>query len=126
MAIEADETKQRQLRDLLSARGFRVVPVTNADAGLDLAQRMRFDAAFCSVHAPGLNWVELSERLQSRVGGFILLSESYNAELSADFEGEGRYVLPKPVQDSELDRVLRGLETGSAGNKVVSIRNSVA
>jgi hypothetical protein len=63
--------------------------------------------------------------MHSRVGGFVLLSESYDAELSADFEGEGRYVLPKPVQDSELDRVLRGVEATSA-NKVVSIRNSVA
>jgi GAF domain-containing protein/CheY-like chemotaxis protein/DNA/RNA endonuclease YhcR with UshA esterase domain len=125
LVIEPDDAIQRQLLALLSTRGYRVVPVTNADAGMELAQRMRFDAAFCSVHAPGLNWVELSERMHSRVGGFILLSESYDAELSADFEGEGRYVLPKPVQDSELDRVLRGVENTSA-NKVVSIRNSVA
>jgi GAF domain-containing protein len=125
LVIDPDEAIQRQLLALLSTRGYRVVPVANADAGLELAQRMRFDAAFCSVHAPGLNWVELSERMHTRVGGFILLSESYDAELSADFEGEGRYVLPKPVQDNELDRVLRGVETTSA-NKVVSIRNSVA
>jgi hypothetical protein len=72
-----------------------------------------------------LNWVELAERMHSRVGGFILLSESYNAELSADFEGNGQYVLPKPVQDGELDRVLRGIES-VVQNKVVSIRNSVA
>ena len=127
LVIEPDDAIQRQLLALLSTRGYRVVPVTNADAGMELAQRMRFEAAFCSVHAPGLNWVELSERMHSRVGGFILLSESYDAELSADFEGEGRSVLPKPVQDSELDRVLRGVETSSASNsKVVSIRNSVA
>jgi GAF domain-containing protein len=126
LVIDPDDAVQRHLLALLSTRGYRVVPVTNADAGMELAQRMRFDAAFCSVHAPGLNWVELSERMHSRVGGFILLSESYDAELSADFEGEGRYVLPKPVQDSELDRVLRGVETSSASNKVVSIRNSVA
>ena len=125
LVIDPDDAIQRHLLVLLSARGYRVVPVTNADAGMELAQRMRFDAAFCSVHAPGLNWVELSERMHSRVGGFILLSESYDAELSADFEGEGRYVLPKPVQDNELDRVLRGVEATSA-NKVVSIRNSVA
>jgi CheY-like chemotaxis protein len=125
LVIDPDDAIQRHLLALLSTRGYRVVPVTNADAGMELAQRMRFDAAFCSVHAPGLNWVELSERMHSRVGGFILLSESYDAELSADFEGEGRYVLPKPVQDSELDRVLRGVEATSA-NKVVSIRNSVA
>ena len=110
LVIEPDETAQRQMLALLAARGLRVVPVANADTGLELSQRLRFDAAFCSVHAPGLNWVELSERMQSRVGAFILLSDRYDAELSADFEGEGRFVLSKPLQDSELDQVLRALE----------------
>jgi len=123
LVIEPDEAIQRQLLALLSTRGYRVVPVTHADAGLELAHRMRFDAAFCSVHAPGLNWVELAERMHSRVGGFILLSESYDAELSADFEGDGQYVLPKPLQDSELDRVLRSIEAVPV-SKVVNIRNS--
>jgi CheY-like chemotaxis protein len=110
LVIEPDEAAQRQMLGLLAARGLRVVPVANADSGLELSQRLRFDAAFCSVHAPGLNWVELSERMQSRVGAFILLSDRYDAELSADFEGEGRFVLSKPLQDSELDQVLRALE----------------
>ena len=73
--------------------------------------RMRFDAAFCSVHAPGLNWVELSERLQSRVGGFVLLSDHHDPELSADFDGDGRFVVAKPVQESDLERVLRSLDS---------------
>ena len=110
LVIEPDEAVQRQMLGLLAARGLRVVPVANADTGLELSQRLRFDAAFCSVHAPGLNWVELSERMQSRVGAFILLSDRYDAELSADFEGEGRFVLSKPLQDSELEQVLRALE----------------
>jgi CheY-like chemotaxis protein len=108
LVIEPEEGTQRQLLGLLAARGYRVVPVDNADTGLELAQRMRFDAAFCSVHAPGLNWVELSERMQSRVSGFVLLSDSYNAELAADFEGDGRYVVAKPVQESDIERVLAG------------------
>ena len=74
-----------------------------------MAQRMRFDAAFCSLHAPGLNWVELSERMHSRVSSFILLSDGYDAELTSDFEGDGRFVLPKPIQEEELDRLLRML-----------------
>jgi GAF domain-containing protein len=111
LVIEAEDSAQRQLLGLLSARAFRVVPVDNADTGLELAQRVRFDVAFCSVHAPGLNWVELSERMQSRVAGFILLSDGYNAELSADFEGDGRFVVPKPVQEADLERVLRAMET---------------
>ena len=81
-----------------------------AGMGLDLAGRVRFDAVLCSDHAPGLNWVELSERMQPRVGGFILMSDGYDAELVTNFEGYHRYVLAKPVQESELDRVLRDLE----------------
>ncbi len=114
LVIEPDDAAQRQLLALLSAHGFRVVPVNNSDTGLDLAQRMRFDAAFCSLHAPGLNWVELSERMHARVGGFVLLSDGYDAELSADFEGDGRFVLPKPLQEKELDRILQMIEPPSA------------
>lgn len=110
LVIEPDESAQRQILALLATRGYRVVPVNNSDTGLDMAQRLRFDAAFCSVHAPGLNWVELSERLQARVGAFVLLSDGYDSELSADFEGDERFVLAKPVQEPELERVLGSLE----------------
>jgi CheY-like chemotaxis protein len=114
LVIEPDEAAQRQLLVLLSGHGFRVVPVPDSDTGLDLAHRMRFDAAFCSLHAPGLNWVELSERMHSRVGGFILLSDGYDVELSADFEGDRQFVLAKPVQEKELERVLQLIEPLSA------------
>jgi GAF domain-containing protein len=120
LLIEPEETAQRQIRDQLATQGHRVVPVTNADTALELAQRMRFDGAFCSVHAPGLNWVELSERLQSRVGCFVLLSDRFEAELATDFEGEGRFVLNKPINDTELQRVLAGVDTpaGARGQAV--------
>jgi hypothetical protein len=48
--------------------------------------------------------------VKSRVGGFILLAESYNAELSADFAGERRFVLAKPVDERQLDRVLEAIQ----------------
>jgi CheY-like chemotaxis protein len=110
LVIEPDEGAQRQILSVLASRGYRVVPVANSDTGLELAQRIRFDAAFCSVHSPGLNWVELSERMHGRVGGFILVSDAYNSELSTDFEGDGRFVLPKPIQEAELERILRAIE----------------
>jgi signal transduction histidine kinase len=110
LVIDNEESSQRQLLALLSARGFRVVPVDNADTGLELAQRMRFDLAFCSIHAPGLNWVELSERMYSRVGAFVLVSDRHDSELAADFEGDRSFVLARPIQETELERVLRSLE----------------
>ena len=117
LVIEPDEAMQRQMLVLLSGHGYRVVPVKDSDTGLDLAHRIRFDAAFCSLHAPGLNWVELSERMYSRVGGFILLSDGYDMELAADFEGDGRFVLAKPVQEKELERVLQAIDP-PAGNVI--------
>jgi CheY-like chemotaxis protein len=110
LVIETEETALRQILGLLAARGYRVVPVNNTDTGLDLAQRLRFDVVFCSVRAPGLNWVELAERIQSKVTGFVLMSDGYDAELAADFEADGRFVLAKPVQDSELRKVLGSIE----------------
>jgi signal transduction histidine kinase len=109
LVIEPAEAIQTQLRGLLAARGYRVVPVNSSDEGLDLAQRMRFDAIFCSVHAPGLNWVETADQVKTRVGGFVLLSDSYNADLSADFGEERRFVLAKPVDEKQLDRVLEAI-----------------
>ena len=126
LVIEPEDSVQRQILTLLTTRGYRVVPVTNSDTGLELAQRMRFDAAFCSIRAPGLNWVELSERMQSRTGGFILLSDGYDAELSADFEGDGRFVLPKPVQEPELDRALRLIEPVTATVIPISSKTGTA
>jgi signal transduction histidine kinase len=110
LVIENEEAAQRQLVALLSARGFRAVPVDNADSGLDLAHRMRFDAAFCSVHAPGLNWVELSERMHGRAAVFVLVADRYDAELAADFEGDGRLVLARPIEDAALERVMTALD----------------
>ncbi|HWQ53885.1 MAG TPA: GAF domain-containing protein [Bryobacteraceae bacterium] len=110
LVIEPDEAVERHLLALLTSRGYRVVPVPSSDSGLDLAQRLRFDVVFCSVRAPGLNWVELSEGLQSRVGGFVLLSDGYDPELAADFEGDGRYVLAKPIDENILERALQKVE----------------
>jgi GAF domain-containing protein/CheY-like chemotaxis protein len=116
LVIEPAETVQTQLRALLAVRGYRVVPVNSSDEGLDLAQRLRFDAIFCSVHAPGLNWVETAEQVKTRVGGFVLLSDSYNADLSADFAGERRFVLAKPVDEKQLDGVLEAIRAGARGH----------
>ena len=54
--------------------------------------------------------METAEQLKGRVGGFVLLSDSYDTELAADFEGEDRFVLPKPVDEKQLDHVLDELK----------------
>jgi CheY-like chemotaxis protein len=125
LVIEPDEALQRQLVAMIERNGARAIPLSNADTALELAGRARIDAAFCSVHAPGLNWVELSERMRSRVGAFVLMPDRYDAELSSDFEGDNCFVLSKPVQELELNEILLFAERAPLA-KVIPIKDGVA
>jgi signal transduction histidine kinase/CheY-like chemotaxis protein len=106
MLLEPDESSQRQLLNMLTSRGYRVVPVQSTEIALDTAQRLRFDIVFCSIRLPGLNWVELSERFQPLVDAFVLVSEAYDPDLVINFERGRRFVVNKPFDAVQLDRVL--------------------
>jgi signal transduction histidine kinase len=120
MLLEPDEPSQRQLLTMLSSRGYRVVPVRTPDIALDLAQRLRFDIIFCSIRAPGMNWVELSERFQALVGAFVLISEAYDPDLVISFERARRFVLNKPFDAVQLDRVLAFAENPPSRKELIA------
>jgi nitrogen-specific signal transduction histidine kinase/CheY-like chemotaxis protein len=115
LLLEPEEFVERKLVEWLSNRGYRVVPVRSSEVGLDLVQRMRFDVVFCSTHLTGLNWVEFFDRVRGRVGAFTLLAEAFSQDLSTHFRGEGRYVLHKPIEQSQFDRTLAAVEGRLAG-----------
>ncbi|MGH9722409.1 MAG: hybrid sensor histidine kinase/response regulator [Bryobacteraceae bacterium] len=110
LLLEPEEWVERQLIEMLGARGYRVVPVHSSEEGLDLVSRLRFDVLFCSTRLPGLNWIEFFDRVRGRVGAFTLLAEAFSHDLSMHFRGEGRYVLLKPVERSQFDRTLESIE----------------
>jgi len=106
MLLEPDESAQRQLLAMLTSRGYRVVPVPSPELALDMGRRLRFDIVFCSSRLPGLNWVELSEQFQQMVDAFVLISEAYDPDLQINFERNRRFVVNKPFDAVQLDRVL--------------------
>jgi CheY-like chemotaxis protein len=110
LMLEHEEFVERKLVEWLSNRGYRVVPVRSSEVGLDLVQRMRFDVVFCSTHLTGLNWVEFFDRVRGRVGAFTLLAEAFSQDLSTHFRGEGRYVLHKPIEQTQFDRTMAAIE----------------
>jgi C4-dicarboxylate-specific signal transduction histidine kinase len=120
MLLEPDETSQRQLLTMLTSRGYRVVPVQTSEVALDTAQRMRFDIVFCSIRLPGLNWVELSERFQPLVDAFVLISEAYDPDLQISFERGGRFVVNKPFDAVQLDRVLAFAENPPSRRELIA------
>jgi len=114
LIVEPDNKVQRQLVQLLGVRGDRVVPVSSAEEGADLAQRMRFDMAICAVRLPGLNWVEFFERVRHQVGGFVLVTDGIDTDLARAFQGGEGFVLSKPIDEAEVHRICRTVEERAA------------
>jgi len=114
LIVEPDNSIQRQLVQLLGVRGDRVVPVSSAEEGADLAQRMRFDMAICAVRLPGLNWVEFFERVRNQVGGFVLVTDGVDTDLARAFQGGEGFVLSKPIDEAEVHRICRMIEERAA------------
>lgn len=114
LVVEPDTKMQRQLVQLLGARGDRAVPVSSAEEGADVAQRLRFDLVICAVRLPGLNWIEFFERVRHRVGGLVLLTDGYDQALARAFKNGEGFVLSKPIDEAELLRICRTIEERAA------------
>ena len=113
LVIEPDATVQRQLVQLLGARGDRVVPISSAEEGADLAQRVRFDMVICSMRLQGLNWLELYERVRHQVGSFVLVTDGFESDVSRRFRAGDGLILNKPIDPTDLQRICRLVEDRS-------------
>jgi signal transduction histidine kinase len=113
MLVDPDPGPQRQLLGLLSLRGHRVVPASPEEAA-DLAQRLRFDGVVWAMRLSGLSggskWSEFQERARAQIASFVLVSDGYDAELARSIENGGNFLLGRPIQESELDRILRQID----------------
>jgi CheY-like chemotaxis protein len=112
MLVDPDPGPQRQLLGLLSVRGQRVVPASEEEAA-DLAQRLRFDVVLWAMRlspSGSSKWSEFQERARASVTAFVLVSDGYDAELARSIEDGGNFLLGRPVQESELDRILRQID----------------
>jgi signal transduction histidine kinase/ActR/RegA family two-component response regulator len=110
LIVEPDMATQRKLLGILSSRGHRVVPVTSAEEATEMVHRLRFDITFCSVRLPGLNWVEFFDRIRRQIGAFVLLAEGHDSELARAFKGGEGYLLSKPLDEAETQKLLLTIE----------------
>ena len=122
MLVDSNAAALRHVLGMLTSRGHRVVPAPLEEAA-DLAQRLRFDAVLWAIHSSGSRWSEFQERIRSHVPAFVLLSDGYDADLARGFEESGGFLLRRPIQESELDEVLRKIEArASNGPPAASVR----
>ncbi len=113
MLVDADLGAQRQLLGLLSARGHRVVPARPEEAA-DFAHRLRFDGVVWAMRPGGAKWSDFQERLRELIPTFVLVSDGYDADLAASLQESGGYLLGRPLEEPELERVLGAVEARTA------------
>lgn len=113
LLVEPDLGAQRQLIGLLNARGHRAVPV-RAEEAADLAHRVRFDGVLWAMRPGGSKWSDFHERLREAVPSFILVSDGYDAEFAVSLSENGGFLLGRPIQEDELERVLDAVERRAA------------
>jgi signal transduction histidine kinase len=109
LIVDNDAGAQHQLLGLLSARGHRVVPARVEEAA-DLAHRLRFDGLVWMLRPGGPKWSDFQERLRDVIPAVVLVSDGYDADLAASLHETGGYLLRRPLQEPDLDRVLATVE----------------
>jgi GAF domain-containing protein len=107
---------QHQLLGLVSVRGHRVVPA-RAEEAADLAHRLRFNGVVWVLRPGGPKWSDFQERLRDSIPAVVLVGDGYDADLASNPEESGDYLLRRPLQEAELDRVLGAVES-RAGARV--------
>ena len=110
LLVDNDAGAQHQLLGLLSARGHRVVPA-RAEEAADLAHRLRFDGVVWVLRPGGPKWSDFQERLRDSIPAVVLVSDGYDAELVSNPQESGNYLLRRPLQEPDLDRVLAAVES---------------
>jgi hypothetical protein len=113
LVVDSDAAARGQLLGMLAARGHRVIPAP-AEQAADLAPRMRFDGIFWAVRSGGPKWSDQQERIRPAVPAFILVSDGYDRDLASSLEDSGGFLLARPLQAGELDRVLDAVEARTA------------
>lgn len=113
MLVDGDLGAQRQLLGLLAARGHRVVP-SRAEEAADLAHRLHFDGVMWALRQGGSKWSDYQDRLRDLIPTFVLVSDGYDADLAASLQESGGFLLGRPLQEPELERILGAVEARAA------------
>lgn len=120
--LEPDAAEQRRLMALWSSHGHRAVPVGSAAEAVELLRRLRVDVVFCSVQVGTSNWLEIFERVRELVPAFVLLVEGAEADAATLFPESDGFLLRKPVEAGEMDRLIEKIERQVESGDAVETR----
>ena len=111
LVVDDELLIRETLVEFLSQEGFTVVACARGEEALERAEERRFDIVLCDVHLPGLDGLELLDRLQ-RISPetFVLLITAYatveNA-VEAFQRGAHDYLMKPILLDEVLSKIRR-------------------
>jgi DNA-binding NtrC family response regulator len=111
LVVDDELLIRETLVEYLGQEGFSVVACSSGEEALEQAEERRFDIALCDVHLPGLDGLELLDRLQ-RISPemFVLLITAYatveNA-VEAFQRGAHDYLMKPILLDEVLSKIRR-------------------
>ena len=106
MLVDPEVSTQRGLVTALGSQGHRVVPSSAEGAG-DIVQRLHFDAVMWAVRPGRSGWSEFHDRYRASIRAFVLIADSYDAQLAQSLGPRGGFLMSRPVQDKKLAEILR-------------------
>jgi K+-sensing histidine kinase KdpD len=110
LVVDPDPAVQQTLVQYLSDQSYRAIPVSSAEAALEISERIRFEWVFCDLRLQPMSAVELWQRLRNRVDRFVFLAdEAASAQDPEIFAGEGRAVLSKPFSADDVENLIDAL-----------------
>src|SRR5262249_49925073 len=106
LIVDDEELIRDNLAEYLTGEGFAVVACCSGEEALERAARQPFAVALCDVHLPGIDGLELLDRLQqlSPQTSVLLITASARVESAVEaFQHGAHDYLMKPIL---LDEVL--------------------
>jgi K+-sensing histidine kinase KdpD len=117
LLLDCDIDDARASLMALSSREHRVIPASSTEEASDLMRRFWFDAVFCALDPPRIDWLRIFEQARRTAGTFVLLAERYDSELAASVQNGEGCVLRKPMEGPDLDRTLSEIDA-RAGHRM--------
>jgi DNA-binding NtrC family response regulator len=109
--IDDEELIRGTLAEFLSGEGFPVVACASGEEALEKAARQRFDVALCDVQLPGIDGLEVLERLQQlSPETFVVLITAYatvESAVEAFKRGAHDYLMKPILLDEVLGKIRR-------------------
>ena len=111
LIVEGDSTTRRQLESTLRVMGADPRPLTDPRQAMLVVDREKFDGAFLSWDTPGINAVQVCQKIResksnSRMPIAMLGKQEDAKSIAAGFKAGATFFLSKPVGARELTRLL--------------------